>query len=232
MKKTIEDLQRMLICEHMIVTGSYALFQYGLVKESDIKDLDIILVKPTEGTLELVKNLMINHPAKTHPPKEDVLKIEEKVDFIPPMPFVKANKPVVEFDDDDDDDEEIPPMCKEKKEAFAKGGLVTSPTLSPTNSKFKDAKVAQANKLGLIAIFTWNGHKVDIFVQKEEPYVTINEIKYAMIPNIVRAKKSCNRVKDWIQLRTISKFFFNKDEWERFLDTNPKISNSQEDYPF
>jgi len=230
MKKTIEDLQRVLICEHMIVTGSYALSQYGLTQEKDTHDLDIILVHPTDGTLELVKSLMEKNPAKTHPIKEDLAKEVRNVMLVdvpnPPRPVC----PKVDLDDDEEEELRNPTI---KKKGFATGVLIPSPTLAMVSApKFKDHKVAQANKLGLIAIFMWDGHKVDIFVKQEEPYTLIGGIKYAMIPNIVRGKKSCNRVKDWIQLRTISKFFFNKDEWERFLDTNPKISNSQEDYPF
>jgi len=67
MKKVIEQLSAMLICEHFIITGSYALSQYGLLVGATVSDLDIILIKPTQGTYELVMDLMRTHPAKTRP---------------------------------------------------------------------------------------------------------------------------------------------------------------------
>jgi len=65
MKDVIKKLQVLLPCEKFIVTGSTALYYYGLVDKSG--DLDIILCKPKEETIELLKRLQENYPAKTKP---------------------------------------------------------------------------------------------------------------------------------------------------------------------
>jgi hypothetical protein len=64
-KEVINHLKTILISEQFIVTGSYALSKMGLVEESKVGDLDIILVKPIESTLEVLKRLQEEHPAKT-----------------------------------------------------------------------------------------------------------------------------------------------------------------------
>ena len=64
-KETINLLQKVLIADEFIVTGSFALFRYGLYPTKAIQDLDILLVNPTEGTMCLIKGLMKDEPAKT-----------------------------------------------------------------------------------------------------------------------------------------------------------------------
>lgn len=173
MKKIIEQLSAMLICEHFIVTGSYALAQYGFVPTENVSDLDIILIKPTQGTYELVMNLMLKHPAKTKP----------------------KNIP-------------IPIVAKEFEE-------------------FK------SNTLGLTSIFMWEDKKVDIFIMDAEPHSIIDGIKYALPMNIIKAKKKCNRMKDWVSLRQMAKLLFDNKLFMQYLDANPKLSpvDDDEDYP-
>jgi hypothetical protein len=82
MKKIIEQLSTMLLCEHFIVTGSYALAQYGLLPLERVSDLDIILINPSQGTLELVLSLMKTNPAKTKPRNAPIpLDPKERQDF-------------------------------------------------------------------------------------------------------------------------------------------------------
>lgn len=55
MEKTIKYLQSLLPCEQFTVTGSYVLKLMGLV--DSIGDLDVILYKPTEETINILKRL-------------------------------------------------------------------------------------------------------------------------------------------------------------------------------
>ncbi len=63
MEKTIKELKAICKCDRFIVTGSYALHLMGLVKQ--VKDLDIILVNPSEETKERMTELQNVFPAKT-----------------------------------------------------------------------------------------------------------------------------------------------------------------------
>jgi hypothetical protein len=76
----------------------------------------------------------------------------------------------------------------------------------------------------LTSIFLYDGVKVDIYVGKRvlEPTLCIDGIYYSTILHIVDAKKSYNRVKDWLQLREISKLFFIPEEFNKALDKDWK----------
>ena len=62
---TAKHLQLFLPAEEFIITGSAALYKYGLLKS--VNDLDIILIKPKDETLEALDRLMKASPAKTKP---------------------------------------------------------------------------------------------------------------------------------------------------------------------
>ena len=63
MENTIAKLKTMFTCEDFVVTGSYALHLMGLNDKPN--DIDIILIKPTQETLNLVERFQKEHPAKT-----------------------------------------------------------------------------------------------------------------------------------------------------------------------
>lgn len=141
MKEIIRQLKTLLPCEQFVVTGSYALNKYGL--SSKIGDLDIILVNPSEESINIMKRLSIEFPAPT-------------------------------------------------KFLYEEKGF----------------------------IFIMNGIKVDIFIKKirVDTEITIDGVLYATVSHIVKEKKSINRIKDWVQLRKMSKMICDENEFNTFLD--------------
>jgi hypothetical protein len=72
-------------------------------------------------------------------------------------------------------------------------------------------------------IFSYNGFKVDIFItsKKRETLITLEGIELSKIQDIIEAKKSSARFKDFIQLRTIARSIFKEEDLQIFLDKNP-----------
>ena len=70
-------------------------------------------------------------------------------------------------------------------------------------------------------IFMKGELKIDIFIEtiKEETELTIDGILIAKINHIIGAKKSYGRIKDWFQLRKISRLFFKEEEFQIFLNS-------------
>lgn len=142
MKTTIEQLKALLPCEKFVITGSFALSLMGLCDPEKVGDIDIILVNPTEESLNICDRLQTQNPAKT------------------------------------------------------KGY---------TNLMF---------------IFMHNTHVVNIFIsKKEDTELEYNGTSISKISGIVSAKKSYGRMKDWLQLRKLAKFFFTQSEFDKFLDS-------------
>lgn len=83
--------------------------------------------------------------------------------------------------------------------------------------KYQNAKRQTTNTL---SIFMFNKHKVDIYTMDcfDEPVLLVNGIEYCTVPHIIAAKKSYNRVKDWLQCREIARRFFKPEEYRRELD--------------
>lgn len=69
-------------------------------------------------------------------------------------------------------------------------------------------------------IFMKGGLKVDIFVEtvREETELMIDGILIAKVNHIIGAKKSYNRMKDWLQLRKLARLFFKEEEFQTFLN--------------
>lgn len=67
MEKQIKHLKTIIKAEKFVVTGSYALKLLGFNSMNSSSDLDLIVVKPTEETLELLARLQKEYPAKTKP---------------------------------------------------------------------------------------------------------------------------------------------------------------------
>lgn len=146
MEETLKQLRAMLTCEKFIITGSLALKKYGLTNKSD--DIDIILVHPTDETMERLKKLQ----------------------------------------------EEMPAATKAQLDS----------------EKYEDSS--------LLAIFKWNGVKVDVFGSDGEPSFNLDGFEYAMLLNIVKAKQEANRLKDWLQLRKLASQFWTRESMAKWLD--------------
>lgn len=69
MEKIIKHYQTLLPCEQFVVTGSLAMSYMGLVDRKDVGDIDIILVNPTEESINILKRLAADQPAKTKAPE-------------------------------------------------------------------------------------------------------------------------------------------------------------------
>lgn len=69
-------------------------------------------------------------------------------------------------------------------------------------------------------IFMMNETKVDVFIQKEceATEIMVDGVLFATVSHIVKAKKSINRMKDWVQLRKLSRLIFKPEEFNEFLD--------------
>lgn len=80
------------------------------------------------------------------------------------------------------------------------------------------------------AIFMYDQVKVDVFIETKStrPFITIDDINYSTIKDIVDAKKGYNRMKDWLQLRDIARIFFKQDEFNAMLNSNWKQTLKQE----
>lgn len=69
----------------------------------------------------------------------------------------------------------------------------------------------------LLAIFKWNGVKVDVFGSTGEETLNIDGFEYAMILNIVKAKQRASRLKDWLQLGRLSSLFWTREGMAKWL---------------
>lgn len=74
----------------------------------------------------------------------------------------------------------------------------------------------------LLAIFKWNGVKVDVFGSTGEETLNIDGFEYAMILHIVKAKREANRLKDWLQLRKLASQFWTREGMAKWLDDQEK----------
>lgn len=67
MENIVKHYQTLLECEQFVVTGSLALKYMGMTDK--VGDIDIICVNPTEATVELLKRLQNDNPARTKAPE-------------------------------------------------------------------------------------------------------------------------------------------------------------------
>lgn len=74
--------------------------------------------------------------------------------------------------------------------------------------------------------------KIDVWVVDSYPTErlirTEDDIRISTIKEIVKAKKSYNRSKDWVQLMQLSRKIFNPNEFSGLVDS---ISNFSDEYP-
>lgn len=128
-----KNLEIILQADAFIVTGSMALRKYGLVAKNH--DIDIILVNPTENTLDTLGSL-----------------------------------------------ERAAPVGMQNTE--------------------NDYDVSE-----LVAQFIYHGVKVDVFRHADAKCLLIDGLHYSFISDIIKAKKICNRHKDWALLFNIAEKF-------------------------
>lgn len=78
--------------------------------------------------------------------------------------------------------------------------------------------------------FIYEGVKVDIWLTKSHettPYLsTPDGIKVSSVASIIKAKKSYNRPKDWIQLMQLASKIFDKIEFDKVLPNVKTDSDS------
>ncbi len=70
--KTIDTLKKLKVLlgnDKVIITGSTALALHGLGNLSDAKDLDLLLVSPTDATIEVLNRLQKDKPNKKLKPE-------------------------------------------------------------------------------------------------------------------------------------------------------------------
>lgn len=98
LENIISNLKTMLPAQDFILTGSFVLAKYGLRSWDSVNDLDIILVKPENNTIEMINQYMKDFPAPSTaqcnpliiPAEDDVTTKEDSPDK--KAMFVKATK--------------------------------------------------------------------------------------------------------------------------------------------
>lgn len=92
----VKHYKTLLPCEQFLLTGSSALLHYGLVKEGQPGDIDIILINPTDAAREILNRLQEANPANTKPSSDTVAYIFKhenvKVDVF--FETVKVQRPL------------------------------------------------------------------------------------------------------------------------------------------
>ena len=209
MRETILKLRTILPAEQFIVTGSFALAEYGLMDFSVVRDLDIILIKPGIYTIECINRFMKDFPAPTTKNVKmlEIPKPEEEADIrhlkdVTNKEDGKKKKARDDYDDWDEEEEEVIELHKSKL-----GRAATKQTKSET-----------------LSIFMYDKIKVDIYIREDfnEPTLLINGLHYATIQHIIVAKQSYGRIKDWLQCREMARKIFNPDVFEKELNRDWK----------
>ena len=71
-------------------------------------------------------------------------------------------------------------------------------------------------------IFEHGGKKIDVFITSDINRVTtelkVDDVFISTARDVIKAKKSYNRMKDWLQLRKMSQMFFKQSEFDEFLN--------------
>lgn len=70
-------------------------------------------------------------------------------------------------------------------------------------------------------IFQHDEVKIDVFIEKIkiETELIVDGFSISPINKIIEAKKGHNRPKDWIQLMKLSKVFFNKNDFNKYVES-------------
>lgn len=65
--QVVKHYKTLLQCDRFLLTGSEALAHYGLIPFEKVHDLDLVLINPTDETLNLLRRLQKDKPASTSP---------------------------------------------------------------------------------------------------------------------------------------------------------------------
>lgn len=78
-------------------------------------------------------------------------------------------------------------------------------------------------------IFEYGNMKVDIFILKKkvETELLVDGFSITKLPTIIAAKKRFSRIKDWLQLRNLSRLFFKEEEFNGFLNERAYTFDSE-----
>lgn len=70
-------------------------------------------------------------------------------------------------------------------------------------------------------IFMHEKTKIDVFFEdkKIDGLLSDDGILFNSVDRIVSAKKKANRIKDWVQLKKISKIFYEQNKFDSFIDS-------------
>jgi hypothetical protein len=103
--------------------------------------------------------------------------------------------------------------------------------------KDNPAKTSPKENCEVNFIFNYDGIKVDIFFlqKKVDTMLQVNGFAISKISTIIEAKKRFSRMKDWVQLRTLSRMFFKNEEFEKYLDCKPYkygVNSKDGDLPY
>ena len=147
MKQIIEHLQKLIVCDKIIFTGSFALEQMGLTGK--VKDLDVLLFNPSSDTILVLNRLH--------------------------QPYGVPNYP------------------------------------------------DNPNQFRIII----NNISVDLFItDKVENHLDIcwegMQLSISKVDGIINAKKSYNRLKDVLQLKSISEVFYKPEDLKNFINSEQK----------
>jgi hypothetical protein len=83
------------------------------------------------------------------------------------------------------------------------------------------AKTKPSAGSDLLAIFMHEDTKIDIFVETAHiETLSVDGFEISKADRIISAKKEMGRMKDWLQLREISREFFIQEEFENFLNNH------------
>ena len=89
--------------------------------------------------------------------------------------------------------------------------------------KLQDESPAETHASGNDAyIFKHEGKKIDVFttndIKRVSTELKVDDVFISKASDVIKAKKSYNRMKDWLQLRKMSQMFFKQPEFEEFLN--------------
>lgn len=147
MKQVIEHLQKLIDCDKMVFTGSFALKQMGL--SDKVKDIDVLLLKPSSDTISVLSRLHQPHCVPNYPDDPNQFRI------------------------------------------------------------------------------VINNVTVDLFItDKAEDCLNIYweglQLSISKVGHIINAKKSYNRLKDILQLKSISEIFYKPEDLKNFIISEQK----------
>lgn len=182
----------------MIVTGSAALYLYGLVPIDTVHDIDI-LIPATIDNQNKLQELVISLGEK----ETTLMRIFDESKKNSQQSHIKetVKTPKKVFDEDED-------VIDIRKSKPSKQPIQP---YAPARIQFQ-------------YLFQLNGWAIDVFSCNDKGKGCMKDsFNLALLTNIVSAKKKYDRLKDYIQLRTISRLFFKEEDFTNYLNDSTRI---------